>query len=56
MIDYSKGTDEKPIENLYKTMGITHVEGTNRNVEIEVAKIVMVREGILMKLRFLVHG
>jgi hypothetical protein len=42
-----------PVAKLYETFGLKHYEGTDQNLEIDVVKIVLKRDGLLMKLKFL---
>lgn len=42
--------DADPIANIYDTFKIRHREGTDRNLEVAIVKIILIREGHLMRL------
>lgn len=43
-------------EQISSTLGFVHHEGTDKNLELKVVKVVMVREGLLMSLRHTVES
>lgn len=59
VIDQSNRAREDSMDTFQQissTLGFVHREGTDRSLELKVVKVIMIREGLLSSLRFLVES